>query len=243
MLLKPSTFEDVKGDVEERIKRLKGGGGGKEGGYQGFKVYIADERIMKDIAGFQISRGALACGVKPRGREGGEFLSLLRGRDKRAGFRVVAMDKISDTSNLGSIIRTCAAFGVDAVLLSGDSCDAWYRRSVRVSMGAVFKIPVYRTEDIRGTLEGCGREGVETYATTLGEEAVGLEDLGVERDLGKAWCMVLGNEGAGVSPAVVGACQHKVKIQMRNGVDSLSVQIAAAVGIHWFVTHEGRGLT
>ncbi len=73
-------------------------------------------------------------------------------RDDRASWRVLAIDTTYDAANLGGMIRSASAFGVDALLLSDDSCDAWYRRSVRVSMGHIFRVPVVRCVDLAATL-------------------------------------------------------------------------------------------
>ena len=73
-------------------------------------------------------------------------------RDDCASWRVLAIDTTYDAANLGGMIRSASAFGVDALLLSDDSCDAWYRRSVRVSMGHIFRVPVVRCPDLAGTL-------------------------------------------------------------------------------------------
>lgn len=90
-------------------------------------------------------------------------------RDDRAWWRVLAIDTTYDAANLGGMIRSASAFGVDALLLSDDSCDAWYRRSVRVSMGHIFRVPVVRCTDLAATLrelqETAGLRCVHIYQT------------------------------------------------------------------------------
>ena len=111
-----------------------------------FKVILANLNQLTDVAGFSISRGALGSGMIPDRGEAWlkDYLKsdALKGRP----VKMVALDQISDLANLGSIIRSSAAFGVDVIVLSKNSCDAWYRRSVRVSMGTIFKIPTIRVE-------------------------------------------------------------------------------------------------
>ena len=88
-------------------------------------------------------------------------------RDDRGSWRVLAIDTTYDAANLGGMIRSASAFGVDALLLSDDSCDAWYRRSVRVSMGHIFRVPVVRCVDLAATLrelqESAGLRCVHLY--------------------------------------------------------------------------------
>jgi hypothetical protein len=130
-----------------------------------FHVLVASEAVLSNIAGFPIARGALACGVVPRERDETwleHFVHdkvVLEKSDKppqqqqqRGRLRLLALDGICDTSNLGSMIRCASAFGIDAVILSNDCCDVWYRRTIRVSMGHVFRVTVVRVPNLAATI-------------------------------------------------------------------------------------------
>ena len=182
-----------------------------------FHVLVGDEQAMSAVAGFHISRGALACGVVPRRNE--TWLnSFLSQRDESQQLRLLALDGICDSSNMGSMIRCAAAFGIDAMILSSDCCDAWYRRSVRVSMGYIFHVPVIRVNDLAGTL-GRLQEAVScvSYAAVIDPDAdLVLENMS-RGEVPRSWCCVMGNEGNGISKGVVQACCHRLRIGMSDG--------------------------
>jgi tRNA G18 (ribose-2'-O)-methylase SpoU len=164
---------------------------------------VGSEEALSAAAGFAISRGCLACGVVPAGRDEDWLLQYLRNllqsestssslkslsasaskvddpTSSTRHLRILALDGISDTANLGSMIRTASAFGVHAVLLSEGCCDAWYRRAVRVSMGHVFRVPTIRVPDLSHTLRKLaeGPYHVTSYAAVIDVSASLLNDL------------------------------------------------------------------
>ena len=196
-----------------------------------FPVILLTTASIATLAGWANSRGCLAQGVIPA-RTVADLYSLLnRSVSPRLPHRILAVDKISDTSNLGSLIRSAAAFGITAIVLSGDSCDAWYRKSVRTSMGHVFRVPIYRTADLANFLiklrDDCN---VCSYAAMLDDTSVDVTSVRVARD----YCIVVGNEGDGIREEVKSKCTSAVKIMMMEGVDSLNVTIAASIIMHDF---------
>jgi tRNA G18 (ribose-2'-O)-methylase SpoU len=198
-----------------------------------FHLLVAKEQVMSAVAGFHIARGALACGVVPRRDEAwlDKFLY------SKINSRLLALDGISDSANMGAMIRCAAAFGIDAMILSHDCCDAWYRRSVRVSMGNIFHVPVVRVDDLASTLR---RLAATSYAAVIDRNAdLVLEEI-ARGDVSRSWCCVMGNEGNGISPPVVKACTHLLRIDMASGVDSLSVPIAAGILLHGLKEREAR---
>lgn len=112
-----------------------------------FKVIIGSEDAISEIIGFNIARGALACGIVPTYFQTNGCKWLTQTVQQKTHVRLLALDAISDTANLGSIIRTAAALSIDAIVLSDDSCDAYYRQAVRVSMGHVINVPILRVSD------------------------------------------------------------------------------------------------
>lgn len=201
----------------------------------GFHVLVGSERVLSKIAGFTISRGALACGVIPLDRNEDWLANLVEKRlrsDGRQQLRLLAMDSICDTSNMGSMIRCASAFGVDAVVVSEDTCECWYRRSIRVSMGHVFKVPVVRVKNIAQVLRTWSSTypQLQSYAAVVDTECL-LERI-ARGEVPRTWCCVVGNEGQGISKEVADACTQKVRISMSEGVDSLSVPIACGILLH-----------
>lgn len=220
-----------------------------------FRVLVGEESIMSSIAGFNISRGALACGIVPTHRTEDWFRGYLdemweRSRTTHRPFRLLALDGISDTANLGSMIRTASAFGLVAVVLSMDCCDAWYRRSVRVSMGHVFRIPCIRVSNLAQFVLDLGKAFgttttaavppmmITTYAAVIDPAADVILDHLPLNSVPRSWCCIMGSEATGISPAVREACHYSIRIDMESGVDSLSVPIATGILLHGLKARE-----
>jgi tRNA G18 (ribose-2'-O)-methylase SpoU len=199
----------------------------------GFHVLVGPEAALSMIAGFTVSRGAMACGVVPNDCDEAWLERVVGQRMSEEGskkLRLLALDGICDTANLGSMIRCASAFGVDAVVLSKDCCDAWYRRAVRVSMGHVFKVPVVRVGNLAKLLQSWKARypALHSFAAVIDTESL-LSEYGV---VNSTWCCVLGNEGSGISKPVADACTQRIRIDIEHGVDSLSVPIACGILLH-----------
>lgn len=191
---------------------------------QGLPVFVAPEERLRELTGFNLTRGALCACRRPRLPAVGDLLAGAR--------RVAVLEGIVDHTNVGAIFRSAAALGVDAVLVTPTCCDPLYRRAVRVSMGTVFQVPWTRIGSDASQwpvpgLERLGRAGFTTAAFALTDRSVPLDDP----ELGRAGrlAMVFGTEGHGLSHKTIEGCDLTVRIPMANGVDSLNVAAASAV--------------
>jgi tRNA G18 (ribose-2'-O)-methylase SpoU len=182
-------------------------------------VYIGSAALLEDITGFHLHRGAMAAMHRPSAVPLPGLLANAR--------RVAVLEDIVDHTNVGAIFRSAAALGVDAVLVSPRCGDPLYRRSVRVSMGTVFQVPWARLESWPGDLAELREQGFTVAAMELTDDAVDVDELAA-RNLDKL-ALVLGPEGAGMSPETLSAVDLAVRIPMRAGVDSLNVAAASAV--------------
>jgi tRNA G18 (ribose-2'-O)-methylase SpoU len=144
--------------------------------------------------------------------------------------RLVVLEEVNSHTNLGAIFRSAAGLGMDAVLLSPTCADPLYRRSVRVSMGAVFSIPYARIESWPGGLSELREAGFRVLALTPDSEATSIDDIEVRDD--DLLALLLGAEGPGLSKIALDAATGAVRIPMGNGVDSLNVAAAAAVACY-----------
>jgi len=245
LLVKPATLfdEPVKliNDIQKLINTNNNGVNEKdessmEATAPPFHVLVGTEDSLSAVAGFHIARGALACGIVPQ-RDESWLDSFLDAKEKMKSrqLRILALDGISDTANLGSMIRCSAAFGIDVIVLSNDCCDAWYRRSVRVSMGHIFNVPIVRVDDLAGTIRNnfsSSQRNITSYAAVIDLDAdLVLEQIGKD-EIPQRWCCVMGNEGNGISKNVAMACTSRLRINMVHGVDSLSVPIATGILLH-----------
>lgn len=182
-------------------------------------VYVAEEPVLEAITGFHVHRGALAAMHRPVLEPVAALLAGAR--------RVAVLEDIVDHTNVGAIMRACAAMGMDAVLVTPRCADPLYRRSVRVSMGTVFQVPWTRIDPWPGGIDLLRQHGFVTAALALTDDAVDLDEL--ERDTPERLALVLGSEGHGLKAETITAADLVVRIPMRGGVDSLNVASAAAV--------------
>ena len=180
-----------------------------------FTVYTGARDVLARLTGYTLTRGVL-CAFRRPAQPSAEAVC-------KGASRVVVIDNVVDTTNIGAIFRSAAALGIDAVLLTRDSCDPLNRRAIRVSMGNVFLVPWAWTDGV----EELKALGFKTAAMALTDDSVGLDD---ERLLAEPrLAIVMGTEGDGLPLKVVHAADYVVKIPMAHGVDSLNVAAASAV--------------
>lgn len=220
LLCKPTIYARLRDGIAERAKN--------HGGATPLSAFVATHQIMSKVVGYPVNRGALACAIRPVNRDEAWLREHVL-RDDRKFWRVLAIDGCNNTANLGSLMRTATAFGMDAVILSDECCDPWYRQAVRVSMGHVFRTPVVRVPSLAETLSRLFVEaGMRSYGAVI-DENKGTPKMESLEETPPRWCGVVGNEDKGVSPQVRGAIQTPCRIDMQPGVDSLSITVAAGV--------------
>ena len=190
----------------------------------GVPIYTGEREVLAGLTGYELTRGVLCAMRRPAPRDFREIAAGAR--------RVAVLENVVDSTNVGAIIRSAAALGINAVLLTPSCCDPLNRRAVRVSMGTVFQIPwAYIGEDpARWPNPGLAwlRElGFKTAAMALREDSVSIDDAGLAAEPKLA--IVLGTEGTGLTRRTIADCDYTVRIPMQHGVDSLNVAAASAV--------------
>ncbi|MCQ0009305.1 TrmH family RNA methyltransferase [Actinomadura madurae] len=197
-------------------------------------AYIVDDATMEALTGFQVHRGALASL---------ERLPLPPLEAVLAGARrILVLEDLVDHANVGSIYRCAAALGIDAIVLSPRCADPLYRRSVKVSMGAVFAIPYMRLANWRGGLGEVRAAGFTLLALTPDQAATPID----EASTGDRVALMLGSEGDGLSSHWLDEADEPVCIPMSPdamtaGVDSLNVTAAAAIACHSLMHKSASG--
>ncbi|WP_433888253.1 TrmH family RNA methyltransferase [Streptomyces sp. CA-111067] len=186
-------------------------------------VYQVTPALAEQVTGYHVHRGALA---SMRREPLPEPSALLTGGMRR----VAVFEDIVDHANLGAAFRSAAALGVDAVLLSPRCADPFYRRSVKVSMGAVFSVPWTRLESWPGDLELLRGHGFTVAALCLADDAITVDELAARRP--ERLALLLGTEGDGLTPGALKLADQRVTIPMAAGVDSLNVAAASAVAFY-----------
>lgn len=189
-------------------------------------VYLVSPEVAEQVTGYHVHRGALASMQRKPLPTAADLLQTAR--------RVVVMESVNDHTNIGAIFRSAAALGMDAVLLSPDCADPLYRRSVKVSMGAVFSVPYARLDTWPKGLESVREAGFTLLALTPDTKARSLDEAAPHKMDRVA--LMLGAEGDGLSTQALVAADEWVRIPMAHGVDSLNVGAAAAVAFYAVAT-------
>ncbi|CDB11418.1 putative uncharacterized protein [Bacteroides sp. CAG:633] len=179
-------------------------------------IYTGDRDLLTRLTGYTLTRGVLCAMRRPLPPMVEDVCNGAR--------RVVVIHGVVDTTNIGAIFRSAAALGIDAVLLTLDSCDPLNRRSVRVSMGSVFLIPWTWIENPLTKLKELG---FRTAALALTDRSVSLDEPALKAEARLA--LLMGTEGDGLPAEAISGADYVVRIPMMHGVDSLNVAAASAV--------------
>ncbi|HCA78958.1 MAG TPA: hypothetical protein DEP53_04415 [Bacteroidetes bacterium] len=187
-------------------------------------VYVATKQLLESIVGFHLHQGTMAVATIPRP-------STLQEAVARSGRPrlFVAVDGLTNAENLGVLVRNCAAFGVDALIVGESSSSPYLRRAVRNSMGTVFNLPIVHVNSLAETLQNLRDvHGLRVLAAHPHTDQETLSSVGWEADC----CIVFGSEGEGIAPRILEACDAVFAIPMKKGVDSLNVASASAVVLY-----------
>ncbi len=179
-------------------------------------VYTGERNLLASLTGYTLTRGVLCAMQRPVERTIGEICD-------RAD-RIAVIDGVVDTTNIGAIFRSAAALGIDAVLLTPNSCDPLNRRAVRVSMGSVFLVP---WGWLNGGMKELKKLGFTTAAMALTDKSISITAPQLAQC--KRLAIIMGTEGDGLPEETIAQADYTVKIPMFHNVDSLNVAAAAAI--------------
>ncbi|MGA8851193.1 MAG: RNA methyltransferase [Aeromicrobium sp.] len=180
--------------------------------------FVLSEQAIEHVTGFHVHRGALASLERPAPTSASEVLADAR--------RVVIMEDLSDHTNVGAIFRSAAALGFDGILMSPRCADPLYRRAIKVSMGAVFRLPYARLDDWYGAPDLLRDAGFTTCALTVGNGAAPIDE--VPSDIERL-ALIVGSEGHGLSERWEHGADLRVTIPMAGDIDSLNAAASVAV--------------
>jgi tRNA G18 (ribose-2'-O)-methylase SpoU len=203
-------------------------------------VYLVNQALIREVAGFNFHRGLLACGLRKPMLPVADLESLAEPVALQRPLALAAIS-LNDLENLGSLIRTAAALGIFHVVLNPQTADPLCRRVLRVSMGAALKMNFYDLPEplswfeanlARWRDESTRHQAWATIAMTLASDSIALERTSQMHDCAKM--IVMGNEGDGLPHAIQEACVLRAKIPMAPGIDSLNVAVAGAIALYEF---------
>jgi tRNA G18 (ribose-2'-O)-methylase SpoU len=193
-------------------------------------IYVASRHLLQETIGFHFHRGILACGR----RRPITSIEPILGDLAQVQSTLVVCPDVQDPTNLGSVIRSAAAFGCTAAVLGGRCADPFSRRVLRVSMGAALTLPIVESHDLAGDLTRLTAENFELVAAVVDPTA---EPLSFARRSHRL-ALLLGSEGHGLSDQWLALAHRRVTIPMQLGIDSLNVAVAAAVLLYHFCSDE-----
>lgn len=183
-------------------------------------VYVGEQALMDEVAGFPVHRGVLACGKKGKPVEIGTVIAEAQ--------TVLVLLGLSNHDNVGACFRNAAAFGCEAILLDAGSCDPLYRKAIRVSAGTALTLPFAHDGTEADILTQLERSGFDIWCMTPSARAVPLHGLNRPDKV----AIVLGAEGPGLSNDIL-AKGKPVRISMTEGFDSINVATAGAIALSY----------
>jgi tRNA G18 (ribose-2'-O)-methylase SpoU len=218
LLLEPAQLDAFRAQLEARQEA-------------DIEVFVASREEVQRIVGFQVHHGAMAVAEEPQAPD---LLTFARAKKDHV---LVALDGVSAAENVGAIVRSMAGLGADGLICDPATCDPYVRRAARVSMGGIFRMPVWRVDDLPATIARLRAEcGTRSIAAHNRPPCTDLD----RADLAGNLLIALGSEATGLSPAVIDACDERVMIPMRGDWGCINVAAAGAVML-WEVARRRRG--
>ena len=183
-------------------------------------LYVAEKAVIEEIIGHKLHHNCMLHGIRPDDTP----LEVLDNK-------IIMLDEITSTENIGSIARSAAAMGVKSYLIPQQGPHPFNRRALRVSMGLASGMKIHRYGDIFETLNHLKKEGYTIFAAEVTEDAIGLSKIKVP----EKWVLLMGHEGKGLSEEVLAVCDQAVVIEMEAGIKSFNVAVAASIILYQFV--------
>jgi TrmH family RNA methyltransferase len=151
-----------------------------------------------------------------------KFATIYNMCEKGSRFRAVS---VRDPGNLGTILRSARAMGIDCLLLSSDCADLYHPRTIRGAMGALFSLPTLTLTDMEASIAALQKKGYHVYAAALTDSACDVRKVKIT----PSTCFMVGNEGHGLPESLVSAADQAVIIPMQPGSESLNVAAASSL--------------
>ncbi|MSQ46734.1 MAG: RNA methyltransferase [Ignavibacteria bacterium] len=208
LLLTEEWFEFLKFKIENRTDNIE--------------VFINLKSLLSEIVGFDLHQGIMAVANIP------EKIELRNFVETKNPTLLVAIDGIVNSENIGIIVRNCAAFNVDGIIVGETSADPYLRRAVRNSMGTIFKLPIIYSNSLLKDISFLNEEfKIKSYAAHISVESETI----LNKNFQNPACLLFGNEESGPRVELLNLCEWFM-IPMKDGIDSLNVANASAVALY-----------
>ena len=183
------------------------------------KKYLTTKEEMKKIVGHKIHHNCMMHGIRPKD----VTINAL-------GNEVLLLDGITSAENVGSIVRSCAALGVNSLIIGNETPHPFNRRALRVSMGYATHIRTHVHEDIKHSIVALQAKGYRVFAAEVAPNSTALSQVVTP----EKWVLVMGHEGRGIAKDILDLCDEVVTIEMQEGVKSFNVGVAASLMMYQF---------
>jgi tRNA G18 (ribose-2'-O)-methylase SpoU len=189
-------------------------------------LFVVSHELMLKTVGFEFHRGVVGCGLRPHGLRYEKIVTA-----SPTPCLLAVLPETQDPTNLGAMLRTCAAFDLQGVILGHACADVFSRRTIRVSMGAVFNIPLGFMRNSETDMLALQHEhDIQLCAAVLDSTAENLMHAPVNARTG----LVFGSEGHGLPPELINLCQRRITLPMTNRVNSLNASVATGIFVYEF---------
>ncbi len=185
-------------------------------------LYIVNKQEMQKIVGHKVHHNCMMHGIRPQ-------QTPLNNLDDK----IIMLDAITSTENIGSIARSAAALGVNSYLIPDNAPNPYSRRSLRVSMGHISKLKYNIYNNIFQTIKELQNNGYKIYAAEVSKSSIKLQNISVA----KKWVLLMGHEGKGLSQEIIDICDECVEIEMASDVRSFNVGVASSILMYQFLNN------
>jgi len=189
------------------------------------KSYTVPDYIMDKISGQKSSSGVVAICEIPAPVDVEAFFN---------GDKYILLDNISDPANLGTVIRSAEAFGISGVVISSDSTDLYSLKTLRGSMGSVFRLPLLSCDNLSEICNLLHSKEIALYAAAVADGGISLRNV----DFCKPSAVIIGNESFGIDSSLIALCDSTLAIPMSGMTESLNAGVAASVIMYAMAEHE-----
>lgn len=178
------------------------------------EYFTADDVLLKEIIGFKMHTGVMALAFKP-----------INYSQNNLSNKVVVLNNIVDSENVGSILRNCAAFGFDSLIVDKSTSSPFMRRAVRVSMATVFVTNIYYSDNIIEDLIKLKKAGYTIFSAEVNKDSISINSI----NFPEKFVIIFGNEANGISRQILDISDNIIHIPMTNIIESLNVASSSAI--------------
>jgi len=180
-------------------------------------IYVANKKIMESIVGHNLHHGIFLIGERPKDTS----LEDLQ-------FPCLILNGVSGPENVGAIVRSCASFNIQNIIVDAKSCSPYVRRAIRVSMGNIFELKIHHTPNLNQSIDYLKKKNIKILGTANTMAAKSIHQYSFKQNC----ALILGSEGNGIDEIILDSCDNLLKIPINPKVNSLNIHNAASIFLY-----------